>query len=61
MPNSIVVIHPTLGPYDTYMVLTDIKKGEFSGNTFYKMQLLYEYNREVFFLFTRYGRVGETG
>lgn len=61
MPNSIVVVHPTLGPYDAYMVLTDIKKGEFSGNTFYKMQLLYEYNREVFFLFTRYGRVGETG
>jgi predicted DNA-binding WGR domain protein/ankyrin repeat protein len=61
MPNSILVIHPVLGVYDTYMVLTDIKKGEFGGNTFYKMQLLYEYNREVFFLYTRYGRVGDRG
>jgi hypothetical protein len=59
MKNSVVIVHPELGPYDIYMVKTDIKKGEYSGNTFYKMQLLYEYNREVFFLYTRWGRVGE--
>jgi predicted DNA-binding WGR domain protein len=61
MKDSIVIVDPVLGAFDAYMVKTDIKKGEYSGNTFYKMQLLYEYNREVYFLYTRWGRVGDTG
>jgi ankyrin repeat protein/predicted DNA-binding WGR domain protein len=48
-------------PYDLYMTKVDIKKGQFSGNVFYRMQLLHETNRDVYFIFTRYGRIGDSG
>jgi ankyrin repeat protein/predicted DNA-binding WGR domain protein len=48
-------------PYDCYMVKVDISYGYYSGNTFYKMQILRERVRDVYILFTRWGRVGTSG
>jgi predicted DNA-binding WGR domain protein len=48
-------------PYDCYMVKVDISMGYYSGNTFYKMQILREKVRDVYILFTRWGRVGTDG
>jgi len=38
-----------------------VKSGRFSKNVFYRMQALHEKNREVYILFTRWGRIGENG
>jgi ankyrin repeat protein/predicted DNA-binding WGR domain protein len=48
-------------PFDIYMTKVDIKKGQFGGNVFYRMQLLHETNRDVYIVFTRYGRIGDSG
>ena len=48
-------------PYDTYMVKVDISYGYYSGNVFYKMQILRERVRDVYIVFTRWGRVGTSG
>ena len=48
-------------PYDTLMVKVEISYGYYSGNTFYKMQILREKVRDVYILFTRWGRVGTDG
>ena len=48
-------------PFDTYMTKVDIKKGLYGGTVFYRMQLLHETNRDVYLVFTRYGRIGDTG
>jgi ankyrin repeat protein/predicted DNA-binding WGR domain protein len=48
-------------PYHCYMVKVDISHGYFSGNTFYNMQILREKVRDVYILFTRWGRVGTSG
>src|SRR5690606_16772642 len=48
-------------PFDCYMVKVDISYGYYSGNTFYKMQILRERVRDVYILFTRWGRVGTDG
>jgi ankyrin repeat protein/predicted DNA-binding WGR domain protein len=47
--------------YDCYMIKVDIAHGYYSGNTFYKMQILREKVRDVYVLFTRWGRVGTPG
>ena len=39
----------------------DTKKGEYGGNVFYRMQILHETNRDVYLVFTRYGRIGDSG
>jgi predicted DNA-binding WGR domain protein len=48
-------------PYDIYMVKVDISHGYYSGNTFYKMQILREKVRDIYIVFTRWGRVGTDG
>jgi WGR domain len=48
-------------PFDAYMFKVDVQMGMYSGNTFYKMQLLKEQIRGVYILFTRWGRVGDQG
>ena len=48
-------------PFDIYMTKVDIQKGQYSGSVFYRMQLLHETNRDVFIVFTRYGRIGDSG
>ena len=47
--------------FDCYMIKVDISHGLYSGNTFYKMQILREKIRDVFVVFTRWGRVGSAG
>lgn len=59
--NCEVVVDPKLGPYDLIMTKVDIRRGGWSENLFYKMQVLHEKNRNVYILFTRWGRIGEEG
>ena len=59
--NCEVVADSELGAYDTYMSRVDLNMGQWSGNTFYKMQLVRDFNRDVHFVFTRFGRVGTAG
>merc|ERR1719424_706051 len=47
--------------YDIMMVKIDIKKGEYGENNFYHMQLVHEKVRDLYVLFTRWGRIGDTG
>lgn len=43
------------------MTKVDIKNGLYSENVFYRMQVLNEINRNIFILFTKWGRIGTTG
>ena len=66
IPNNIsqtssVIVDEEQRAYDTYMTKVDIKKGQYGGSVFYRMQLLHESNRDVHILFTRYGRIGDSG
>lgn len=61
MPNTELVYDEVYGAFDAYMIKTDIKRGEFSCNIFYKMQIVRDTNRGVYFLFNRWGRIGEPG
>ncbi len=48
-------------PFDIYMLKVDLKNGVYGDYVFYKMQLLYEANRDLYVVFTRWGRIGEDG
>ncbi|CAD8085273.1 unnamed protein product [Paramecium sonneborni] len=56
-----VWIDKELGPYSLLMTKVDIGNGLYSENVFYKMQVLHEINRNVFILFTKWGRIGTNG
>jgi predicted DNA-binding WGR domain protein len=56
-----VVVDNVLGPYSLMMTKVDVKNGMYSENVFYRMQVLNEKNRNVFILFTRWGRIGTSG
>lgn len=56
-----VVYDQKLGPYDLYMTKVDIQAGQYGGNKFYKMQVVRQTNRDVYVLFTRWGRIGDFG
>lgn len=43
------------------MTKVDVGNGVYSENVFYKMQVLHELNRNVYILFTRWGRIGTSG
>lgn len=47
--------------WDAYMVKVDLKNGLYGDYVFYKMQLLYDSNKELYVIFTRWGRIGENG
>jgi predicted DNA-binding WGR domain protein len=47
--------------YDCYMVKVDLKNGYHAEYVFYKMQVVYDPIRDLYQLFTRYGRIGENG
>jgi hypothetical protein len=47
--------------YDIMLTFTDIGSGRFGKHTFYKMQLLHNSAQDLWILFTRWGRVGDTG
>jgi len=55
------VCYDGVDPYHCYMVKVDISHGYYSANTFYNMQILREKVRDVYILFTRWGRVGTSG
>ncbi|CAD8092465.1 unnamed protein product [Paramecium sonneborni] len=56
-----VLVDKDIGPYSLLMTKVDIGNGLYSENVFYKMQVLHEINRNVFILFTRWGRIGNGG
>lgn len=47
--------------WDAYMTKVDVRNGLWGCFLFYKMQLLYDSVRELYVVFTRYGRIGENG
>ena len=48
-------------PWDVYLTKVDLKNGIYGDYVFYKMQLLHDSNRDLYIVFTRWGRIGETG
>ena len=48
-------------PWDAYMTKVDLRNGIYGDYVFYKMQLLYDNIRDLYVVFTRYGRIGEDG
>jgi poly [ADP-ribose] polymerase/centrosomal protein CEP128 len=48
-------------PWDVYMTKVDLKNGAFGDYVFYKMQMVYDSNRDLYIVITRYGRIGELG
>lgn len=50
-----------LKPWDVYLTKVDLKNGIWGDYVFYKIQLLHDSVRDIFIVFTRYGRIGEDG
>lgn len=46
--------------YSAFMIKSNIEKF-FGQYLFYKMQLLYDSNQELYLVLTRWGQIGETG
>lgn len=55
------VIYEEDVPFNAFMVKVEISHGFYSGNTFYRMQLLRDKVRGVIVLFTNWGRTGDDG
>lgn len=55
------VIYEGKDPYSIFAVKVEISRGYYSGNTFYRMQLLRDKVRGVIVLFTNWGRNGTDG
>jgi ankyrin repeat protein/predicted DNA-binding WGR domain protein len=53
--------YKVLNDFDVLMNKVDLSYGLYSAYVFYKMQLLHDTNRDVYVLFTRWGRIGEVG
>lgn len=47
--------------YDAYMIKVDLKNGFYAEYVFYKLQILHDSVRDLYTLWTRYGRIGEQG
>ena len=43
------------------MTKVDLQKGWYGCNVFYRMQVIHEANQDNYLLFTRWGRIGDTG
>lgn len=48
-------------PFDILMIKVDLKYGNYGLYNFYKMQLIRQKTKDLFILFTRWGRVGDYG
>lgn len=48
-------------PWDIYLNKVNLKNGVHGEYVFYKMQLLHDSNRDLYVIFTRWGRIGEDG
>jgi predicted DNA-binding WGR domain protein len=55
------VIYEDNDPFSIFMIKVEISRGYYSGNTFYRMQLLRDKIRGVIVLFTNWGRTGSDG
>ena len=51
----------TRQPWDAYMTKVDLKNGPYGDYVFYKIQMVFDSNRELYIVLTRYGSIGETG
>mmetsp|Transcript_152 Transcript_152/g.279 ORF Transcript_152/g.279 Transcript_152/m.279 type:complete len:138 (+) Transcript_152:3911-4324(+) len=43
------------------MTKIDLRNGPYGDYVFYKMQMIFDTNRELYIVLTRYGRIGEHG
>ena len=43
------------------MTKVDLKNGAWGDYVFYKMQMIFDSNRALYIVLTRYGRIGELG
>ena len=48
-------------PWDCYLTKVDLRNGLYGDYLFYRMQLLHDSNRDLYVVFTRWGRIGEDG
>ncbi|XP_067142710.1 poly [ADP-ribose] polymerase tankyrase-like isoform X2 [Centruroides vittatus] len=48
-------------PYDILMIKVDLNYGNYGLYNFYKMQLIHQKAKDLVILFTRWGRVGDSG
>jgi hypothetical protein len=59
--SSYEVYYENKQPWDAYLTKVDLKNGIYGDYLFYRMQLLYDSNRDLYVVFTRWGRIGEIG
>eukprot|EP00760_Papus_ankaliazontas_P029092 PhM_4_TR4136/c0_g1_i1/m.69882 len=59
--NATVDVAQVHEEYDAVLTKVDISYGEWGMNVFYRLQLVYDTMRQVYVLWTRWGRVGEDG
>ncbi len=56
------VVYDSKGePYDAYLNKVDLRNGTYGEYLFYRMQLIRNTNRDVYMVYTRWGRIGEEG
>ncbi|XP_071081128.1 poly [ADP-ribose] polymerase tankyrase-like [Haliotis cracherodii] len=48
-------------PYDVLLSKVDVSYGSYGMYNFYKMQLVYQKGKDIYMLFTRWGRIGDEG
>ena len=48
-------------PWDVYLTKVILKNGIYGDYVFYKLQMLYDSIRDLYVVFTRWGRIGEDG
>ncbi|XP_006818908.1 poly [ADP-ribose] polymerase tankyrase-like [Saccoglossus kowalevskii] len=60
--NGEVLVDKSQGiPYDVLLTKVDVNYGKWGMNNFYKMQLIHQKGKEIYVLFTRWGRIGDEG
>lgn len=57
----VVARGPDGSPLDLVMTKVDLTRGPMPQNVFYRMQVLHERNQNNYFLFTRWGMIGDSG
>ncbi|ORX89903.1 PARP-domain-containing protein [Basidiobolus meristosporus CBS 931.73] len=56
-----VLIDANDEPYDILLNKTDVRRGYHGINMFYKMQLIHNTIQDIYFVWTRWGQIGEEG
>ena len=59
--NDCIVYEDENGIYDCHLTRVDIGREERDDYLFYKIQVVYDKGRDLWILFTRWGRIGEEG